>query len=335
MDRGSTLEAVLEAWATAPGAGALTADAAAAVLAMAPAAKGLAGLIAAPPLAGRLGAAAGGVNSDGDAQRKLDIEAEDLFRGALAGASVAAYLSEEVEAPLALDPAGRLAIAIDPLDGSSNIDVNAPIGTIFSILPALSGAPAASFRQTGRAQVGAGFFVYGPQTALVVSLGQGAAAFVLDPASGEFVLTEPKLAIPPSGGEYAINASNSGRWRAPVRGFIDDCLAGEAGPHGRAFNMRWIASLVADAYRIFLRGGVFLYPADDRPGYGEGRLRLMYEANPIAYLAEQAGGAATDGADPILDRVPMTPHGRSPLVMGSADLVERVRRGHLEREAAG
>ena len=304
-----------------------------AIVRMAEAARSLADLIGAPAVSGRLGAAAGGANIDGDQQRKLDLVAEDLFSRALFEAGVGAYLSEEVEEASLLDPAGTLAVAIDPLDGSSNIDVNAPVGAIFSILPMTPEAiaePAHAFRQNGRRQLAAGFFVFGPQTSLVLSTGRGVRILALDRRSGVFVVTDPAATIPPAASEYAINASNRRHWRAPVRAYVEDCEQGAEGPTGRNFNMRWAGSLVADAYRIFTRGGIFLYPGDDRPGYDQGRLRLMYEANPVAFLAEQAGGAAIDGLGPVLDRRPERPHERTPLIMGSAEEVERVRRRHLE-----
>jgi fructose-1,6-bisphosphatase I len=300
---------------------------------MARAAITLSDLIGRPPLTGRLGAATGEANSDGDGQRKLDMVAEDLFSDALRGSPVAAYLSEEVEGAMLFDTDGLLAVAIDPLDGSSNIDVNAPVGTIFSIFPTVPEAladPALAFRQKGRLQLAAGFFIYGPQTSLVVSTGDGVQLYVLNRETREFSLVEPALSIPLSMAEYAINASNYRHWQEPIQSYIDDCVKGVDGPRGRNFNMRWIASLVADSYRIFMRGGIFLYPADARKGYEQGRLRLMYEANPIAFLAEQAGGAATDGVDPILDRTPTALHQRVPLVMGSADKVDLVRQYHME-----
>jgi fructose-1,6-bisphosphatase I len=329
MRQGASLATVLDG---IEGAEARTA--ARAVMALARAAAELSTVIAHPSIDGRLGAATGGANTDGDAQRKLDLIAEELCRGALEGAGVGPYLSEETEGPVMLDPAGRIAVAIDPLDGSSNIDVNGVIGTIFSILPARGADLAAAFRQTGRAQIAAGFFMYGPQTNLVVSLGRGVDVFTLDRTAGEFVLVERGLRIPEGTPEYAINASNHRCWREAVRDYIDDCLCGAEGPHGKTYNMRWAGSLVADGYRIFSRGGIFLYPADSRKGYEQGRLRLLYEASPIAFLAEQAGGAATDGERPILDIVPQRPHERVPLVMGSADKVERVRRYHQDVELA-
>ncbi len=338
MERGAGLEATLEFGRTAGPARPLADAVTAVILDMAGAAAQISRLIATPALDGALGAATGEANSDGDRQRRLDLVAEDLFRAALGGGHVACYLSEEVDDPCVIDPAGVLAVAIDPLDGSSNIDVNAPIGTIFSILPMVSGAlldPAMAFRQTGRAQVAAGFFIYGPQTSLVVSTGDGVDLYVLDPKTNAFVVVRRAITIPLGMAEYAINASNYRHWHDPVQSYIDDCVRGEEGPSGRNFNMRWIASLVADTYRIFMRGGIFLYPGDKRKGYDQGRLRLMYEANPIAFLAEQAGGAATDGLDAILDREPTAPHQRSPFVMGSADKVERVRRYHLDLSPPG
>jgi fructose-1,6-bisphosphatase I len=339
MTPGQTLEAaILDQAPEGPHADprdGLRAAAGAAVLEMALAAVALADLLARPALQGSLGAATGDANSDGDKQRRLDLIAEDLFSYALRRAGVGPYLSEEVEAAGLLDPTGVLAVAIDPLDGSSNIDVNAPVGTIFSIFPTVPGAtedPAAAFRQPGRAQIGAGFFIYGPQTALILSLGRGVDLFALDRETGGFVLAKRGLTIPEGQAEYAINASNARHWRAPVQRYIADCERGIDGPRGRNFNMRWIASMVADCYRIFTRGGVFLYPADARKGYEHGRLRLMYEANPIAFLAEQAGGAATDGVNPVLDILPETPHQRAPLVMGAADEVARVRGYHLEAD---
>jgi fructose-1,6-bisphosphatase I len=305
----------------------------AALTEMAAAAATLGALIAKPALGGRMGAAAGSANSDGDSQKRLDLVAEEIFSAALRRAGIGAYLSEEVEDASLFDPAGVLAVAIDPLDGSSNIDVNAPIGTIFALLPMVPEAleePARAFRQTGRALLGAGFFVYGPQTSLMVTFGRGVHLLTLDRDAGEFVLVESGVTIPTGYAEYAINASNHRHWHEPVRAYIDDCVQGEEGPAGRNFNMRWIGSLVADSYRIFMRGGVFLYPGDKRPGYEHGRLRLMYEAYPVAFLAEQAGGGATDGVEPILDRKPTSPHQRSPLIMGSADKVERIRQYHLD-----
>ena len=219
-------------------------------------------------------------------------------------APVALYASEELEQPVLLDKDAPLAIAIDPLDGSSNIDTNVSIGTIFSLLPA-TGAPdadpAASFLQAGANQLAAGFFIYGPQLALVLSLGSGTHVFVLSTRLGTFVQAYESRIIPPRTQEFAINAANYRHWDEAVRLYVDDCLKGCEGPREKDFNMRWIASLVADCYRILMRGGVFLYPGDQRKGYHQGRLRLVYEANPIAFLIEQAGGAATDTVSRILE----------------------------------
>jgi fructose-1,6-bisphosphatase I len=331
MKPGATLEDLLTATHVADTARGPAV--AAAIGEMAGAAIALSRLIARPPLDGKLGAPAGSLNSDGDAQKRLDILAEDLFSGALRRAPVGAYLSEEIEGAVLLNPDGILAVAIDPLDGSSSIDANAPIGSLFSILPMIPEAadePAAAFRQPGRAQLAAGFFLYGPQTSLMVSTGAGVSLFVLDREAGAFMLVESDLAIPPGQPEYAINASNARHWHHPVRHYVNDCLKGAEGPRGHNFNMRWMAALVGDAYRLFVRGGVYLYPADHRPGYGQGRLRLIYEANPMAFLIERAGGLATDCVNPILDIVPQAMHERVPLVMGSIDHVELVRRYHLE-----
>jgi fructose-1,6-bisphosphatase I len=332
MNTGETLQSLLAAELTEREPGRISEALSAALTQMGSAALNLARLIAKPALGGRMGAAAGSANSDGDSQKRLDLVAEEIFSDALRRAAIGAYLSEEVEHASLFDPAGLLAVAIDPLDGSSNIDVNAPIGTIFSILPMVPEAleePALAFRQTGRALLAAGFFVYGPQTSLVVTFGRGVHILTVDEDQGAFVLVESGVTIPTGLAEYAINASNVRHWSAPVRAYVDECLQGKDGPAGRNFNMRWIGSLVADSYRIFMRGGVFLYPGDRRSGYEHGRLRLMYEAYPVAFLAEQAGGGATDGLDPILDRRPTSPHERSPLIMGSADQVERIRQIHL------
>jgi fructose-1,6-bisphosphatase I len=230
-----------------------------------------------------------GTNSDGDGQKALDVVADRLFRGALAGAGVAWYASEEEEDVVALDPKGPFAIAIDPLDGSSNIDVDVSIGTIFSIYPAAVDG-SSSFLRSVSDQLAAGYFIYGPQTSLVVGFGDGVQKYTLDLDIGRFVLTNPKLRVPERSNEYAINASNYRHWASPVRAYVDDLVAGSEGPHGKDFNMRWIASLVAEAHRILIRGGVFLYPSDDRKGYQQGRLRLLYECGPIAFLAVAAGG---------------------------------------------
>jgi fructose-1,6-bisphosphatase I len=275
-------------------------------------------------------------NADGDVQKALDVHADQVFHDAMRQAPVAWYASEERPAPVLLNPDAPLAVAIDPLDGSSNIEVDVSIGTIFSLLPAAGDAdadPAATFRQPGRRQLAAGFFVYGPQLVLVLTLGSGTHGFRFSRAAGGFVRLPEPLAVAPRAAEFAINASNYRHWADAVRSYVDDCLKGAEGPRERDFNMRWIASLVAEAYRILVRGGVFLYPGDERPGYSHGRLRLVYEANPIAFVIEQAGGAATDTIGPILDLVPASLHERVPLVFGSAREVARIARYHVEPAA--
>ncbi len=287
---------------------------------------------------GALGAAfaneRGTANADGDAQRDLDVHADNLFLDAARSAGVGLYASEELPAPVELDPQSRLAVAIDPLDGSSNIDTNVSIGTIFSILPRL-GTPEATFSQTGRAQLAAGFFIYGPQLALVLTKLNGTRIYVFSSRLGTFVQAYGSIFVPPATTEFAINMSNYRHWDEPLRMYIDDCLTGADGPRSRDFNMRWTASLVAEAYRILVRGGVFMYPADSRKGYAHGRLRLLYEANPIALLLEQAGGKATDGPTPILDIVPRELHQRTPLVFGSSNEVEKIARYMKEPSAIG
>lgn len=297
--------------------------------AVASAAMTLAARIARNGVAEHLGAAAG-VNSDGDAQKALDVIADEMFLAAARAGGVRHYASEEQETVLDLG-AGDWALAIDPLDGSSNIDTNVSVGTIFSVYPAAA-HPEASFLRPVAEQIGAGYVIYGPQVALVCSFGQGVQRYVLDPDARAFVLVDVAVAIPPATPEFAINASNYRHWPAPVRAFVDECLAGTEGPRARNFNMRWIASLVAEAHRIFIRGGVFLYPADGRKGYEAGRLRLVYECAPMAYLAVQAGGSATDGQGDILDMVPATLHQRVPFVFGSRAKVDRVA-AHFAGEA--
>ncbi len=286
----------------------------------------LAHLIARGPLGGALGAAVG-ENTDGDQQKALDVMADEAFSDALKDAGVRWYASEEQEEVVELDPAGSLALAIDPLDGSSNIDVNVSIGTIFSVFDAGDDANA-SFLRPAREQIAAGYIIYGPQTGLMITFGAGTMFFVLDPDSNRFVLVNEAVEIPATSTEFAINASNYRHWSKPVRAYIDDCLAGTDGIHGRNFNMRWVASLVAETHRILSRGGVFLYPSDSRPGYERGRLRMVYECAPISFLVEQAKGRATDGTDRILDLKAAELHARTPLVFGSAEKVDRVAAYH-------
>jgi fructose-1,6-bisphosphatase I len=271
-------------------------------------------------------------NASGDVQKPLDVQAEELFLAALAGCDVVAVCSEESEELIALNAAGGLVVALDPVDGSSNIDTNAPIGTIFAVLPTTGcgGDPAAAVLQSGRHQLAAGMIVYGPSTVLALTLGEGTDIYVLDPRSRTFLAARRHVELPTDSNEYAINASNARHWGPGIKEYISDLVNGALGPRERDFNMRWLASLVAEAYRILTRGGIFLYPADAREGYQEGRIRLVYEANPIAFLCEQSGGAATDGVTAILDLQPSHPHQRVPFVFGSRSKVERVRRYLLE-----
>ena len=274
--------------------------------------------------------AAGGIdrNADGDAQLGLDVIANEIVLEALSTTPTAYFASEEEEAVVTLDPAGSLAVAVDPLDGSSNISANITIGTIFSVFAPVPGQATRSFLRPGHEQIAAGYIAYGPHTALVLTLGRGTHVFVLGEDEAGFRLAAANIAIPVATQEFAINASNYRHWQPAVRAFIDDCVAGADGPSGRDFNMRWVASLVAETHRIMTRGGVFLYPADKRPGYESGRLRHVYEAAPIAFIVEQAQGRASDGYSRILDNVPAALHARTPLIFGSSEKVARIESYH-------
>ncbi len=313
--------------------GPLGAALATAILSLADAAAVISTLVAKGPLAGSLGAETGEANSDGDRRKQLDVMANEQILDNLKRTPTAFFASEEEDVILALDPGGVLAVAVDPLDGSSNIDVNVSIGTIFSIFAASADGASASFFRPGREQIAAGYFVYGPHTALVLTTGDGVQLFVLDRAAMAFRMVRSRLTIPREAVEFAINTSNYRHWFEPVQTFINDCVAGREGPRGKDFNMRWVASLVAETHRIFTRGGVFLYPADRRTGYERGRLRLVYEAFPIAMLAEQAGGGAIDGYRAILDKVPGELHERTPLFFGSAQTMAVIADSHAN--AAG
>ncbi|APX23811.1 MAG: class 1 fructose-bisphosphatase [Rhodobacteraceae bacterium] len=282
--------------------------------------------IARGPLGGQLAATVGD-NADGDRQKALDVLADEAFARDLAGTGVRWYASEEQEGVVELDPRGTLALAIDPLDGSSNIETNVSIGTIFSIREA-GPEGEASFLRPGHEQIAAGYIIYGPQCMMLVTFGDGVQDYILDPETGRFTLVNSQLTIPGESAEFAINASNYRHWSKPVRAYIDDCLAGSEGPRAKNFNMRWIASLVAETHRILVRGGLFLYPRDDRPGYDMGRLRMVYECAPIAMLVEQAQGRATDTTTRILDKVPAELHARTPFVFGSITKVDRVTAYH-------
>jgi fructose-1,6-bisphosphatase I len=286
------------------------------ISAIAGAAADLAAIIADGPLAGITGAESG-VNSDGDAQKDIDLAADRMMRDALRNCPVAAVLSEELPLPELLDPDAPLCVAIDPLDGSANLANNISVGTIFSIRRRGNDV-LSTFFEPGTAQCAAGFVVYGPQTTLVLALNGSVDIFILDRRTMQFVLIQSGARVSPSTPEFAINASNRRHWHGPVRAYIDECLAGSTGDRGTDFNMRWIGSLVAESLRILVRGGVFLYPADARAGYREGRLRLLYEAHPMALVMEWAGGAATTGRRRILELAAKSPHQRVPLIMGSA-----------------
>lgn len=287
-------------------------------------------------LGGVLGRA-GSANSQGEQQARLDILADDIFKRTNEwGGTLAAMLSEESEVPYAIParyPRGRYLLAFDPLDGSSNIDANAPVGSIFSVLRAPDGVAeptAEDFLQPGTAQVCAGYAIYGPSTMLVLTLGRGTHGFTLDREIGEFILTHPSLRIPEDTAEFAINASNARFWEPAVKRYVDECLAGKTGPRGRDFNMRWIAALVADAHRILMRGGVYLYPRDERDATRHGRLRLLYETNPIAFVVEQAGGRASTGTQRMLEVAPRGLHERAGFLFGATNEVERLERYHRE-----
>lgn len=265
-----------------------------------------------------LGGLAGGLNEDGDSQKQLDVLSDDLICEALSAAGVASYFSEEQAEAKILNPDGQIGVACDPLDGSSNIDTNLTIGTIFSLFDmkdCVNGLP-----PMGRKQLAAGLFVYGPQTSLLLSFGDEVAAFALS-GEGRFIRLDWDVRVPASSTEFAINASNAAFWPAPIQDYIAERSTGRA---AKTSGMRWLGSLVADAFRIFRRGGVFLYPQDSRTGYEQGRLRLIYEASPMAFLIEAAGGRATTGTHDILDVAPTSLHQRIPLIFGSADEVKHI-----------
>jgi len=286
------------------------------------------------PLTG-IGDSVGLDNVQGEAQKKLDVIANSVLVEANEwGGQLAAMASEEMAEPYQIPnryPKGEFLLLYDPLDGSSNLDVNIAVGTIFSVLRCpvnCAEADAAAFLQPGSNQVAAGFAVYGAATILVLTIGNGVVGFTLDRELGSFVLTEEKIMVPEDSQEFAINASNMRNWGPPVKRYIDECLAGKTGIRGKDFNMRWVASMVADVYRILSRGGVFLYPRDAK--HKDGRLRLMYEANPMAFIVEQAGGAATDGSTRILDIQPTALHQRVGVVLGSKNEVDLVTQYHQE-----
>jgi fructose-1,6-bisphosphatase I len=288
----------------------------------------IAELVGQGALAGPLGRATG-KKGEVDEQKEIDLLANNRIVDVLRGAPVAAVASEEMDAPLLLDEKAPLIVAVDPLDGSSNIDANASIGMIFTVLPALQyNEDPSAFLQPGVNQLAGGFFVYGPQTVLVVTVGAGTQIFTLDRRTATFLLTQPKVEIPQRTNEYAVNDSNARHWDDPIRTYVEDCRRGKDGPRGRDFNMRWTGSPVADIYRILSRGGIYLYPGDKRREFRNGRLRLIYEANPIAWVVEQAGGAASTGRERVLEMKPTSLHQRVPLIAGSRIEVEHAARLH-------
>ncbi len=290
---------------------------------------------------GALGGVLGSAESEnvqGEVQKKLDIIANEVLIEANEwGGHLAAMASEEMDSIHIVPnryPQGEYLLLFDPLDGSSNIDVNVSIGTIFSVLKkqdSQEGVSESSFLQPGRQQVAAGYCVYGPQTTLVLTVGDGVFMFTLDREQGSFVLTQSDVQIPEDTKEFAINMSNMRHWDQPVRRYIDECLQGKEGPRGKDFNMRWIASMVADVHRILTRGGVFMYPWDKREPHKPGKLRLMYEANPMSWLIEQAGGSAINGQQRILDLQPTQLHERVSVILGSKNEVERLHSYHLQQ----
>lgn len=296
---------------------------------IASACKRIAHAVSRGAMTGQLGSAES-ENVQGETQKQLDIITNDIMVDALEWTGhLSGMVSEEIDEPIVIPghfPKGKYLALFDPLDGSSNIDINLTVGTIFSILKGREGRNASleDFLQPGNHQVCAGFVLYGPSTLMILTTGHGVNGFTLDPDIGEFVLTHRNMTIPEDSQEFAINMSNQRFWEAPVQRYIDECMRGRQGPRGKDFNMRWVASMVAEAYRILTRGGIFLYPLDQREPDKGGKLRLMYEANPIGFIIEQAGGLCSTGRQRILDIQPESIHQRIPVILGSKNEVERV-----------
>ncbi len=313
-------------------------DLAALLIDVAAATKTISSMTAKGALGGYLGEI-GNTNVQGESQKKLDVLADDaMIRSCEWGGLVAGMASEELDEPYAIPDEfqrGNYLLVFDPLDGSSNTDVNVSVGTIFSVLrhDKPEAPVTADYLQTGRQQVASGYAIYGPATMLVLTVGKGTHGFTLDREIGNYILTHPNLAIPEDTNEFAINTSNARFWESPVHRYVTECQAGKAGERGRDFNMRWIASMVAEVHRILMRGGVFMYPKDTKDPAKPGRLRLMYEANPISFLIEQAGGLSTTGRKHLLDVQPEGLHQRIPVVLGSRNEVARIERYHLEHDA--
>jgi fructose-1,6-bisphosphatase I/sedoheptulose-1,7-bisphosphatase/fructose-1,6-bisphosphatase I len=309
--------------------GALLIDVAAAV-------KSISAMVAKGALSGLAGTA-DNINVQGEEQKKIDVAAnEAMLRHCEWGGQLAGMASEELDDPYPIPenyPRGRYLLVFDPLDGSSNSDVNVSVGTIFSILfrsTAAGDATTDDFLRPGTEQVAAGYAIYGPCTMLVLTVGTGTHGFTLDREGGNFLLTHPDIQVPQDTREFAINSSNERFWEPPVQRYVAECKEGKTGVRGADFNMRWIASLVAEVHRILMRGGIFMYPKDNKDPKKPGRLRLLYEANPMAMLIEQAGGAASTGRQRILDVQPEALHQRIAVILGSKNEVERVERYHHE-----
>jgi len=302
---------------------------------VAAAVKAISAMTAKGALGGFLGEV-GTKNVQGETQQKLDVLANEvMIRSCDWGGLVAGMASEELDDPYEIPSEhsrGRFLLVFDPLDGSSNTDVNVSVGTIFSVLrhdkPDAPGV--ADYLQPGLRQVAAGYAIYGPATMLVITVGKGTHGFTLDREIGNFILTHPNLQIPADTSEFAINTSNARFWEPPVHRYVTECQAGKTGDRGRDFNMRWIASMVAEVHRILMRGGVFMYPKDTKDRNKPGRLRLLYEANPVSMLVEQAGGGASTGSQRVMEIVPESLHQRVPLILGSRNEVERIARYHAE-----
>ncbi|GGB07120.1 fructose-1,6-bisphosphatase class 1 [Brucella endophytica] len=263
-----------------------------------------------------------GSNTDGDQQKSIDVGSHRLFVDLLVAAGAAQVLSEEAELPVMGQAGGKYAVAIDPLDGSGNVGLGAPLGTLFSILPNRAGND--PFLQPGREQVAAGYVSYGNSVDLGFSVGEGLVFATMDPESGRFLIVAEKAMLPRATAELAYNASVYRHLSLGMKAYVDDCLQGKAGPRGRDFNMRWLGAAVGELHRIFQKGGLFFYVDDQRPGYEQGRLRHVYEANPIAFLCAEAGGKASDGRQAILEKQPQTYHGRTSLIFGSAEEVDTI-----------
>jgi fructose-1,6-bisphosphatase I len=288
------------------------------VATMAAASAEIAGVLKTAPIAGQTGLA-GHTNVQGEAQKELDIISNDIVLKHIAqNSQISILISEELDEPVHMQNQGGFIVATDPLDGSSNLDVNVTVGTIFSVLDAAGG-----MLQQGKAQLAAGYAAYGPATSLVLTFGQSVAVFTLD-ANGQFVLSADQLKVAQASGEYAINTARERFWDEATKGYVRENVAGETGPAGKRYNMRWVGSMVADIHRILMRGGIFMYPLDSETVSKGGRLRLLYEANPMAMLIETAGGRSTTGTQHILELVPHDIHQRVPVILGSADEVRRV-----------